>query len=435
MSSSRDLLGLGAIFVSNILVNKSGIGGGGIMIPILLIILQLDSVQAVALSNLAVLAGAATNFYSNVNKRHPNPQLNRPLVDWNIIMIMEPSTMLTAVLGAYLGHLLPKIVLVFLLTLVLGVVAIRTFFTGMKQYHAEEALIINEIRKEKGSYMSFNILSQTYQQVSNIALSQEFSWSLPEISFGSFYASNRQDENRLNKILEEESYIPYVDLFALIGLTLTVVLLTLMKANMSCGGVWYLTDLLFIVIIVVAFAIYYRYVILIRWIKKIEAGYVPVEGDVEWTEENSIRYPLLCSFAGLLAGVFGVGGGLLKGPLMLELGVLPTVASATSNVMILFTSAAATSSFLILGNLNGVYNYAIIIFALSICGTLLGQLLIQIKRPSFITLLIGSTVLVSAIMLVSELIDQLDGETWSQIWKIGTICPSIDSATRHEFSD
>ena len=65
MSSSRDLLGLGAIFVSNILVNKSGIGGGGIMIPILLIILQLDSVQAVALSNLAVLAGAATNFYSN----------------------------------------------------------------------------------------------------------------------------------------------------------------------------------------------------------------------------------------------------------------------------------------------------------------------------------------------------------------------------------
>ena len=87
---------------------------------------------------------------------------------------------------------------------------------------------------------------------------------------------------------------------------------------------------------------------------------------------------------------------------MLELGVLPDVTSATSGVMILFTSAAATSSFLILGNLNGIYNYAIVVFSLSFLGTLVGQFLVQIRRPSFITLLIGSVVLVSAIMLVSE---------------------------------
>ena len=33
------------------------------------------------------------------------------------------------------------------------------------------------------------------------------------------------------------------------------------------------------------------------------------------------RYPLICSGAGLVAGMFGIGGGIVKGPLMLEMGV------------------------------------------------------------------------------------------------------------------
>ena len=34
-------------------------------------------------------------------------------------------------------------------------------------------------------------------------------------------------------------------------------------------------------------------------------------------------------------GMFGVGGGIVKGPLMLEMGVLPDVAAATSATMIM----------------------------------------------------------------------------------------------------
>jgi uncharacterized membrane protein YfcA len=42
-----------------------------------------------------------------------------------------------------------------------------------------------------------------------------------------------------------------------------------------------------------------------------------------------------------VAGLFGLGGGVVKAPLMLELGVLPEVAAATSTTMIAFTSMAA----------------------------------------------------------------------------------------------
>lgn len=42
------------------------------------------------------------------------------------------------------------------------------------------------------------------------------------------------------------------------------------------------------------------------------AGYEPLEGDVHWTPRSTLLYPALCTFAGLCAGTFGVGGGIVK---------------------------------------------------------------------------------------------------------------------------
>lgn len=57
-----------------------------------------------------------------------------------------------------------------------------------------------------------------------------------------------------------------------------------------------------------------------RWILKTQLGYQYVEGDVEWNPVNTLRYPAVCFFAGFFAGMFGIGGGIVKGPLMLEMG-------------------------------------------------------------------------------------------------------------------
>lgn len=65
---------------------------------------------------------------------------------------------------------------------------------------------------------------------------------------------------------------------------------------------------------------YVRRYLVNRWILKAEVGFEYVEGDVEWTPLNTIRYPCICFFAGFFAGMFGVGGGIVKGPLMLEMG-------------------------------------------------------------------------------------------------------------------
>jgi hypothetical protein len=44
-----------------------------------------------------------------------------------------------------------------------------------------------------------------------------------------------------------------------------------------------------------------------------QCGYRYVEGDVEWSPEATIKYPSLCFFAGFFAGLFGIGGGIVKG--------------------------------------------------------------------------------------------------------------------------
>ena len=57
--------------------------------------------NAVALSNLTIVGGALANFAFNVNRRHPSGE--KPLIDWDLIMVMEPTTILGALLGSYIN--------------------------------------------------------------------------------------------------------------------------------------------------------------------------------------------------------------------------------------------------------------------------------------------------------------------------------------------
>uniref|UniRef100_A0A383VY93 Membrane transporter protein n=1 Tax=Tetradesmus obliquus TaxID=3088 RepID=A0A383VY93_TETOB len=95
-------------------------------------------------------------------------------------------------------------------------------------------------------------------------------------------------------------------------------------------------------------------------------------GGIHWTPRNSLLYPALCSTAGVVAGLFGVGGGIVKGPLMLELGVCPEVAAATSATMIAFTAGSAAVVYVNFGGV--VHDYALALLAVGFVITLLGQL-------------------------------------------------------------
>lgn len=100
-----------------------------------------------------------------------------------------------------------------------------------------------------------------------------------------------------------------------------------------CSWIYWLT---FAILFASLFAISYGYGLYMRYIhyRKLVVEYPYVEGDIKWTTKNTIALPILFIGAGLLAGFLGLGGGLITGPLLLELGAHPQVATATSSFMI-----------------------------------------------------------------------------------------------------
>ncbi len=119
-----DYIGLLAAVVGLVLSAGGGIGGGGLLVPIFILILRFPVKHAVGLSNVTVFGGAVANTIMNSSKRHP--KVNRPLVDWSLLLMMEPLTMAGALLGAELSQVLPDIMLVIMLVLLLGVTTART---------------------------------------------------------------------------------------------------------------------------------------------------------------------------------------------------------------------------------------------------------------------------------------------------------------------
>ncbi|CAN0084043.1 unnamed protein product [Ectocarpus sp. 12 AP-2014] len=178
-----------------------------------------------------------------------------------------------------------------------------------------------------------------------------------------------------------------------------------------CGSFAFWVTSVLSFVYLVGVSLYVRRYLVNRWVLKAEVGFEYVEGDVEWTPLNTIRYPCICFFAGFFASMFGVGGGIVKGPLMLEMGIHPMVSSSTSAVMILFTSFTATTSFVVFGLLT--FDYAVPLFFLGLVATAVGQygtdyLIQKFKRPSFIILSIASVVALSAFLMgIDGLYDML----------------------------
>jgi len=119
-----DYFGFVAAVVGLMLAAGGGIGGGGLLVPIYIMVLGFPVKHAVSFSNVTVFGGAVANTLLNANKRHPTT--NRPLVDWNLFAIMEPLTMAGALLGADAYEVLPDMVVVIMLVLLLGFTTMRT---------------------------------------------------------------------------------------------------------------------------------------------------------------------------------------------------------------------------------------------------------------------------------------------------------------------
>jgi uncharacterized membrane protein YfcA len=135
---------------------------------------------------------------------------------------------------------------------------------------------------------------------------------------------------------------------------------------------------------------------------KTKVGFTYLPGDPRWTPKVMSTYSTLCMLAGVAAGMLGIGGGMVKGPLLLELGVSPQTTAATAAFMILFTSAATTFQYLFLGLLPIDYGLWFMVFGFA--SSWVGQVVItglvkKYKKTFFILVAITLVLALSTILL------------------------------------
>ncbi|CAM9892090.1 unnamed protein product [Ascophyllum nodosum] len=398
-----DIAGVGLACIGLMIAAAGGIGGGGILVPLYILVMGFDPKHAIPLSNITIFGGAITNTVLNLSKRHPNA--DRPLVDWDVILVMEPLTIGGALVGSFINKVLPDYILAVMLIVLLAATAHRTLSKGVRSYKKETAAKQKE-RLSRGPELS--VVHESLLEEDNAEEEEALLAGSEKNLTGDREIDDREFE--LTQLLEGERFTPLFKVGVLSGVFVIVLVVNILKGGgafpspvgIKCGSYAFWGATVFIFVWVLGVSLKVREFLIERWRLKTRINYRYVEGDVEWNPVNTLRYPAVCFFAGFFAGLFGVGGGIVKGPLMLEMGVHPLVAAATSAVMILYTSFTATTSFMVFGLLQE--DYAIALFVVGIAATAVGQvgvnhLVKKYKRTSFIVLSIGSVVALSAIMM------------------------------------
>lgn len=384
-------LGLGDVlcfFVAGsslVVAAGGGIGGGGILVSLYMLFLNFRPRHAVALSNFTILGGALANTLVNLLQRDENGQ---SMIDWNIIVMMEPATIAGTIVGSFLSKYLADFVLMVFLILVLAALSFRTLDKGLEMFNHETTQGPQALPQEEEEHDASD--EEDAKESRNLVAG-----------------------NDLRRVQRS----PSTKVSLLVCCFLGCVILTVLKGSghgsivgVTCGSLsfWLLTWAT--LPWVLGFGMIFRDILINEHLENEEDGHDYHCEEIRWNAVNTIRYPLLCSLAGVLAGLFGVGGGIIKGPLMLELGVEPQVAGATASTMILFTSASAAVSFQVFGLLKG--DYGAFCFILGFSCTLLGQVAIQrwmqeTKRPSVTVLSIGLVLAISTVLLVMEMIGHM----------------------------
>lgn len=396
-----------------IIASGGGIGGGGMLVPIYILVMHFSPKHAIPLSNVTVFGGAVMNYAMNLSKRHPSA--DRPLVDWDLILVMQPMTIAGALIGSLVNKLLPELVLTVSLVVLLVYTTWTTVDKGISTFNKET----QKLKEAKESELT-KLAGEEESKDEDKALLDPEEQQLPV-------------HPDLLEIYEQEKTVPMWKMGSLWAVFAVVIVVNLLKGgggfvsplHITCGspGYWFSTVFMFSWILFVSY--FLRLYLLNQTKLKNKLNYRYVEGDIEWDNTATVLYPAVCILAGMCAGMFGIGGGIVQVPLMLKMGIDPKVAAASSSVMIMYTSFTAMTSFYVFGLMK--MDYAVICLIMGLVVTFVGQvgltmIIKKLGRDSLIIFSVAAVVGISAVLMGTHSMIQLSTSSLEDAMLIGAIC-------------
>ncbi|RZB68870.1 Sulfite exporter TauE/SafE family protein 3 isoform B [Glycine soja] len=362
---------LGAAFGS-----VGGVGGGGIFVPMLILIIGFDPKSAVAISKCMVTGAAISAVFFCMKQRHPT--LDEPVIDYDLMLLIQPTLMLGISIGVILSVIFADWMVTILLIILCIVTSIRAFFMGADTWKKETKM--KEVNATNLQYLCDLTLEQ--QPIGNLRRLSSFQSLL-------LLAVRKKDTSIFQVVQMKGTKRILENLrLAYIG---AVLFFTLSKSVIICHKGMQLSMQ---IPITVGFYLYQA--------RALYQGRAAGSQHTHWPLHHLFLASICSLLAGIVGGLLGTGSGFVMGPLFLEVGIAPQVASATATFGMMYSSSLSVIQYYLLNRFP--VPYALFLTLVAAIAAFLGQYLIDklvniFQRASLIIFVLAFTIFVSSIAL------------------------------------
>ena len=112
-----EFIGVLVLTVLIALANVGGVGGGGLIIPIIMALFGFHTKEAIAISGFTIFTGSVARFIYSYNQRHP--EKDATMIDYGIVIVMMPLVLVGSFVGVLVNIMLPPVLLSIFLTVIL----------------------------------------------------------------------------------------------------------------------------------------------------------------------------------------------------------------------------------------------------------------------------------------------------------------------------
>uniref|UniRef100_A0A7N0UC42 Sulfite exporter TauE/SafE family protein n=1 Tax=Kalanchoe fedtschenkoi TaxID=63787 RepID=A0A7N0UC42_KALFE len=387
----RILLGTVVGFCGAALGSVGGVGGGGIFVPMLTLIIGFDPKTSTAISKCMIMGAAASTVYYNLGLKHPT--LDVPIIDYDLALLFQPMLMLGISIGVAFNVIFADwMVTVLLIILFVGTstkALIKGIDTWKKETIMKREAVNNLLESEpKSTYGG----ADEYRQLANSPNPAPSDEDVPMMC---------------NIYWKEMSLLLYV--------WLAFLTVQLVKTNAAtCSPMYWLLN--FLQVPIALSVTLYEAMCLYKGTRAVASGEKEV---TNWKVHQLILHCSCGIVAGVVGGLLGLGGGFILGPLFLELGVPPQVASATSTFSMVFSSSMSVIQYYLLSRFPLPYASYFVLVATLAAFTgqhVVRKLIILLGRASIIIFILALTIFVSAISLggvgIVRMIERLENHEY-----------------------
>lgn len=359
-------------FFGAALGSVGGVGGGGIFVPMLTLIIGFDPKSATAISKCMIMGAAGSTVYYNLRLRHPT--LDMPLMDYDLALLFQPMLMLGISIGVAFNVMFADwMVTVLLIILFIGT-STKALFKGIETWKKETVMKKEAAEVLESESKAADADGQDYKQLPSgpSAVHEE---EVPIIK---------------NIYWKESSLLLYVWL-GFLGVQLA-------KEYVAPCSItyWILTSLQVPIAVSVTL---FEAICLYKGTRVIASKGKEI---TNWKIHQIIFYCFCGIVAGMVGGLLGLGGGFILGPLFLELGIPPQVASATSTFAMSFSSSMSVVQYYLLDRFPVPYAayFAVVATFAAFAGQhVVRKIIAVLGRASIIIFILALTIFVSAISL------------------------------------